>query len=160
MKRKICILGTYHAYQHLVPRDGYLTVVKSLIRLHSVDLVAEEATAEDGTTFYAKELVDEFKLTLNRDISWENVDITKDERGEPEDEKTIRLPPFTDSAFETSREWLWVERVSKKMKTSALLICGFAHTLSVSEKFRWAGFEVETHTYFDPQDDLRIRNAR
>jgi hypothetical protein len=160
MKRRICILGTYHAYQYLAPRDRYRAKVKALIRLHSVDLVAEEATAKEGTTFYAKELTDECKLTLNRDISWENVDLTKDERGEVEDGKTLQIEPFIDSAFETSREWIWVERVSKKMKNSALLICGFAHTFSVSEKFRWAGFEVETHTYFDPQDHERIKDAR
>lgn len=160
MKRKICVLGTYHAYQHLAPRALYREKMKALVRLHSVDLVAEEATAEDGITFYAKKLVDECKRTLKRDISWENVDLIKDERGEPEDEKILRIAPFIDSAFETSREWIWVERVSKKMKDSALLICGFSHTLSVSEKFRWAGFEVETHTYFDPQDDDRIKDAR
>jgi hypothetical protein len=87
------------------------------------------------------------------------VDITENAREEAEDGSSLRIEPFIDFEFQTIREWIWVVRISKNIKNSALLICGCLHALSVSEKFRWVGFEVETHVYIDPQDDKMIKGA-
>ena len=157
MKRKVCILGTYHDYQYLVRREGYRSLLKSLIRLHSVDLVAEEAN--DSNIFFAREVADECAFELKREISWENIDLRREVQGEPQDTNTLQIEPFIDAELQTKREWAWVENVSREMKSSALLICGCAHTFSVSEKFRWAGFDTETQIYFDPQDAKSIRNG-
>ena len=83
-------------------------------------------------------------------ISWKNVDLTVDERKKVPD---IGFGTLVDFDLHTLREWVWVVRTSKAMKDSALLICGFAHTFSVADKFQLAGFAVETNTYFDRVDE-------
>ena len=157
MKPKICILGTHHAYQMEAPRKKYLSTLTELISLHTVDLVAEEASGVSST--YALRLVDKFKGKIVPDISWANVDLTGEERTGVPDSNPYGLGTLVDFDFQAVREWTWVIRTLKRMKNSALLICGFAHMLSVAEKFRWVGCDVETHAYFDKQDDERIKNA-
>jgi hypothetical protein len=44
------------------------------------------------------------------------------------------------------------------MKRSALLVCGFAHTTGIAEKFGLAGFEVELHVYLENADDKAIEH--
>ena len=53
-----------------------------------------------------------------------------------------------------------MERVSLATKQSALLICGFAHTFSVSERFQAAGFDVEVRIFLDAKDDQTIRERK
>lgn len=151
MKRKICILATHHAYQIDVSRPGYFQNVKALIELHSVDLIAEEATGAPST--YAHEVAAECK------ILWKNVDLTKEERMKVPDVNPYGIGTLIDFDLQIIREWVWVVRTSKAMKHSALLICGCAHTLSVAEKFHWVGFDVETNVYFDRADENRIKNG-
>jgi hypothetical protein len=151
MKRKICILGTYHGYQIDVSRPGYVENVRALLKLHCVDLIAEEATGAPST--YAQGIAAESQ------ISWKNVDLTKEERGKVPDVNPDSIGTLLDFDLQTIREWVWVVRTSKAMKDSALLICGLTHALSVAEKFRWVGFDIETNVYFPRADENRIKNG-
>lgn len=147
-KRKICVFGTHHAYQYLVPRPRYLRYLKELIDLHSVDLVAEEATGVSSTYIQQELLKPEFKS-----VSWKNVDLTREERTRVPDINESSIGTLVDLDLHELREWVWVIRTSEATKGSALLICGLVHTFSVAEKFLSAGFEAETHVYFDNLDE-------
>jgi hypothetical protein len=155
--RKICILGTLHDYQYKVVRDTYLQTVNDLITIHEVDLVAEEASGVPNT--YAKQWVETCRNKLNRDIQWKNVDLTREERKELPDVNPYGIGTLVDLDFQITRERAWIARTSQEMKESALLICGWVHTLSVAEKFRSSGFVVEVNVYFDKKDQDRIANA-
>lgn len=145
-KRKVCVFGTHHAYQFQLPRPRYLPHLRDLINLHSVDLVAEEATGIPGESYIQSELSkDEFKTR----VSWKNVDMTREERAQLQDLSGGTLYDF---GFYMAREKVWVARTAEAMKDSALLICGLVHTFSVAAKFELVGFEVETHVYFDRLD--------
>lgn len=149
-KRKVCVFGTFHGYQFKVPRQKYLTELQSLIEVHSVDLVAEEATGIPGESYIQSELSkDEFKGR----VLWKNVDMTPEERVKMPDINPMGLGTLVDLDLQVAREQVWVARTAEAMKNSALLICGLAHTFSVAEKFRSAGFDVETNLYLDPLDD-------
>lgn len=148
---KVCVLGTHHAYQYKRVRKKYLHAVKDLIQIHSVDLVAEEATGIEGGSF-AKEIAD---LT---NTPWKNVDLTHEEREVTPDINRMGIGTQIDLDLHSLREWVWVIRTAKAMKESALLICGFAHTTGISCKFRSIGFDVETHVYLDNADDKLIAN--
>jgi hypothetical protein len=39
---KICVFGTHHVYQYKTVRRRYFQNVENLIKIHTVDLVAEE----------------------------------------------------------------------------------------------------------------------
>lgn len=153
MQRKICILGTHHAYQYCAPRTAYLQHVKDLIEIHSVDLVAEEATGIPDAS-YAHRLIMSF---FSSQILWKNVDLTEDERKKVHDINPMCFGTLVDFDLHSLREWVWVIRTSKAMKDSALLICGLAHTFSIADKFKLAGFAVETNVYFDKLDDDNIK---
>jgi hypothetical protein len=122
----ICIFGTHHAYQYKTKRRGYFQNVKSLIRIHSVDLVAEEAT---GATTYAEAIAHEAK------VLWKNVDLTPEERKHAPDLNPCSIGSQIDFDLHSLREWVWVIRTAKTMKHSALLICGFTHTTGVVVSF-------------------------
>jgi hypothetical protein len=154
-KRKICILGTHHDYQYRAPRLTYLQNVKALIIDHAVDLVAEEATGIPDNT-YAQCLI---QSVFKSQISWANVDLTAEERKVVPDLNPMGIGTLVDLDLHTLREWVWVVRTSKAMKDSALLICGFAHTFSLAEKFQCSGFEVQVNVYFDKADQDRMRNT-
>jgi hypothetical protein len=154
MQRKICILGTHHAYQYLAPRTTYLQNVKNLIETHSVDLVAEEATGIPDVSYAHRLIMNVFDSR----ILWKNVDLTKDERKKVPDINPMGLGTLVDFDLHKLREWVWVIRTSRAMKDSALLICGLAHTFSVADNFQLAGFAVETNVYFDRIDEDNIRN--
>jgi hypothetical protein len=147
---KICIFGTHHAYQLNTKRQGYLQNIKSLIQIHSVDLVAEEASGV--TTTRAKEIADEAK------VAWLNVDLTGEERKHVPDFNPAGIGTQIDFDFYWFREWVWVIRTTKAMKKSALLICGLAHVMGVADKFSSLGFNVETHVYFDGRDQKLFEN--
>jgi hypothetical protein len=145
----ICIFGTHHAYQYKTKRRGYFQNVKSLIRIHSVDLVAEEAT---GVTTYAE------SIAHGATVLWKNVDLTPEERKNVPDLNPRSIGTQIDFDLHYLREWVWVIRTAKTMKRSALLICGFTHTTGVACKFQSLGFDVEAHVYLDPNDNELIEN--
>src|SRR6202035_441140 len=102
MQPKICILGTHHAYQYQAPRFRYLENIKNLIEIHSVDLVAEEATGISGAS-YAQVLTK--KIFASR-ISWKNVDLTEDERTKVPDINQLGLGTQVDFDLHMLREWV------------------------------------------------------
>ena len=148
-KPRVCIFGTHHAYQYKTVRRRYFQNVSDLIVIHAVDLVAEEFTAH-GQTSYAEKIADLHK------IPWKNVDLTREERKHVPDLNPHSIGTQIDADLHSLREWVWVARTAKAMKQSALLICGFAHTSGIAEKFGLAGFEVELHVYFDNADDNMV----
>lgn len=151
-KRKVCIFGTFHGYQYKIHRPKYLQELRALIEIHSVDLVAEEASSIEDMSYIRLELQ---KAEFNSRVTWKNVDITQDERALMPDINPIGLGTLYDFNFYMAREKVWVRRTVEAMKDSALLICGIAHTFSIAEKFRCADFEVETNVYFDKLDEPR-----
>lgn len=158
MKRKICIFETLHDYQIDVPRPQYLNNLNCLVSIHCVDLIAEEAVEALNT--YARKLVnEEYKAKGRSNISWKPVDLDRGDRAKVSDINRFGIGTIVDLDFQTIREWVWLVRTAKAMKDSALLICGCAHTFSVAEKFRWTGYDVEVHVFFDNTDMNRIRNA-
>jgi hypothetical protein len=146
---RICIFGTHHAYQYKTVRRRYFQNVHDLIMIHAADLVAEEFSAH-GQTSYAE------KIAGLHGVLWKNVDLTGDERKHVPDLNPYSIGTQIDGDLQSLREWVWVARTAKAMKRSALLICGFAHTTGIAEKFGLAGFEVEIHVYFDNADDRLI----
>jgi hypothetical protein len=149
MTRRVCILGVHHLYQFYAPRKAYLNEVRALIEIHSVDLVAEEATGL-ATTYVQEELL---KPEFTSKVSWKNVDLSREERQKIPDINEMGIGTLVDFEHHELREWIWVVRTAAAMKNSALLICGMVHTFSVAAKFRSVGFEVETNVYFDKADD-------
>jgi len=131
--------------------------VKDLLIIHSVDLIAEEATGVPCAT-YTHELIS--KTEFNSQIYWKNVDLTVEERRKAPDINAWSIGTPVDFELHNLREWVWVIRTSEAMKNSALLICGYAHTFSIAEKFQSAGFEVEVNVYFDKADEERITSAQ
>jgi hypothetical protein len=154
--RAVCIFGTLHDYQFKAVRQGYLQNVADLVAIHQADLIAEEATGLPTT--YARQFVERCR-NKNLDLEWENIDLTREERKLVPDENLSGIGTVQDLDFQIAREWTWVVRTSRAMKTSALLICGWVHALSVAEKFRWAGFTVEVNVYFDKSDADRIAGS-
>ncbi len=150
MNQQICIFGTHHAYQYKTTRWRYLQNVECLIQIHSVDLVAEEASGLETT--YARAIANEAK------VLWKNVDLTPEERKLVPDLNPDSIGTQIDFDLHSLREWVWVIRTAKLMRHSALLICGFAHTTGAAAKFQSVGFDVETHVYFDGEDDKIIEN--
>jgi len=149
---KVCILGTHHAYQYQTRRGGYFENIRSLIELHSVDLVAEEASGIGWT--YAHTIADESK------VLWKNVDLTSEERAGIPDINPEGFGTQFDFDLQVLREWVWLIRTAKTMKHSALLICGFAHIMGLASKFASVGFDVETHIYFDRRDEVLFMGRR
>jgi hypothetical protein len=150
-KPKICVFGTHHAYKYKTVRRRYFEYVSNLIKIHAVDLVAEEFSAH-GQGSYAQ------KIAAVHNVLWKNVDLTSDERALVADINPCSIGTQIDTDLHSLREWVWVARTAKAMKQSALLICGFAHTTGIADKFQSVGFDVETHVYLDNTDDKLIEN--
>ena len=91
-------------------------------------------------------------------VLWKNVDLSPEERKHMPDLNPLGIGTQIDFDLHSLREWLWVIRTAKSIKHSALMICGFAHTTGVADKFRSVGFDVETHVYFDGTDNGHIEN--
>ena len=150
MNPRICIFGTHHAYQYMTTRRKYSQNVECLIQIHSVDLVAEEASGL--ATTYAK-------LIANKaNVLWKDVDLTPEERMLVPDLNAMSIGTQIGFDLHSLREWVWVIRTAKSMKHSALLICGLAHTMGVAAKFQSVGFNIETHVYLDRADDKITEN--
>lgn len=149
MNRKVCIFGVHHLYQFYSPRKKYLNEIRNLIEIHSVDLVAEEATGVSSTYVQQELLKPEFASK----VSWKNIDLSRNERKKIPDINEMGVGTLVDFEHHDLREWIWVVRTSAAMKDSALLICGMVHVFSVAAKFQSVGFEVETNVFFDRADE-------
>ena len=151
MTRKVCIFATHHDYQICVQRPKFLQNIGYLIEIHSVDLVAEEATGlEDGS--YARGFVKRVP-----GVEWKNVDLSREERELVPDLNPRGIGTQVDHDLHNLREWVWVIRTSKAMNQSALIICGLCHLFSLADKFQATGFEVKTHSYLDNTDNPKFR---
>src|SRR6267154_425582 len=109
--KRVCILGTHHAYQYQTVRRKYFENVSALIEIYSVDLVAEEASGINRDTF-AKKIAD------IRKVLWKNVDLTSEERKLVPDINALGLGTQIDFDLHSLREWVWVIRTAKCMKQS------------------------------------------
>jgi hypothetical protein len=152
-KRWVCVLGTNHLYQDEAYRKGYFLEVRDVLSTYKVDFVGEEYSKATASQSYAQRLVEKEYPTT----SWKNVDLTRSERQKIPDKNPTGLGPVQDLDFQIAREKAWVDRVSAGTKQSALLICGLAHTFSVSQRFRDARFEVEVRVFLDGKDHQAIR---
>jgi hypothetical protein len=156
--RAVAILGTVHEIQgaekyqrRKVEDPAYLALIKQF--LPGKDFVFEEASALGPTK--AEQLASE-QLGKDRYL---DVDPHVSERPAYRIGETGQSSPInpydgsTDSVrreFEeeqSKREYLWIGKIEKAEFTSALFICGYLHTLSLSYKLREAGFRVESWTY-------------
>jgi hypothetical protein len=150
--RKVCVLGTQHLYQDFAVRKEYFLEVRDIVSTHRVDFV-EEYSKQDGSKSFAARIVE----TEYRGVIWKNVDLTKAERVGIPDKNPVGIGPLQDLDFQIARETAWVQKVSAETKESALMICGLAHTFSVAERFRSAGFEVEVRVFLDAKDHNLIK---
>jgi hypothetical protein len=148
MPRKVCILGVHHAYQFQVVRPTYIQTVMELVQIHSVDLIAEESA--DHITTYVQAAVAAGRIP---GVKWTNVDLSRDERKLLKDSNPLGIGTLQDFDFHQARERAWVERTTKAMKDSALLICGYCHLFSFAISLRQAGFEVETNVFSHKMDE-------
>lgn len=152
--RKVCVLGTSHLYQDEVYRKGYFLEVRDALSTHKVDFVGEEYPKQNGSDSFAKRVV----YSEYPGVTWKNVDLTKEERKGIPDKNPMGIGPLQDLDFQIARETAWVEHTSAETKESALLICGLAHTFSISEKLRASGFDVEVRVFIDAKDHQGIRD--
>jgi hypothetical protein len=66
-----------------------------------------------------------------------------------------------DLTFTNEREWVWLIRTARRMRESALIVCGFGHAFSLGNKFSQVGFEVDVNVFFDKIDDdaMKVNKA-
>src|SRR6267378_3412465 len=96
---RVCVFGTHHAYQYKTVRQRYFQNVHDLIKIHAVDLVAEEFSAP-GQTSYAE------KITAIHQVPWKNVDLTTEERKLVPDINPWSLGTLIDLDLHSLREWV------------------------------------------------------
>lgn len=125
--------------------DGRL---RELIRDHKVDCILEEATSippKGCVELLADEL----------GIPWANIDLTVEQRKEtPDSALNGKYDTLQDLNLHSTREVAWVKKISETVVQSGMVIVGLCHLVSVGEKLRALGFEVEAHAY----DPRRIYN--
>lgn len=145
--RKIAIFGSHHKYQETTPINPFFRQhLCELVKDHHVDVILEEATG-----LPPKSCVEVLADTLG--ISWKNVDLSRDERKLVAKAATSSpYDTFEDLNLHECREWVWAVRISAAVVDSGLMVCGLCHVLSLAEKLRWIGFDVEPHAY-DPRRD-------
>jgi hypothetical protein len=151
MKQCICILATHHHYQHDVPRIGFARTVRELIDLWKPDFIGEEWSDRIEELSYAHLIADVLK------IKWDNIDLRTEERPYFPDSNSLGVGTQQDLTFTNEREWLWLVRTARRMRESALIICGFGHAFSLGNKFAQVGFEVDVNVFFDKIDDDAIK---
>ena len=93
-------------------------------------------------------------------IDWDNIDLKSDERKYFPDSNSLGLGTEQDLYFANDREWVWLIRTARRMKESALIICGFGHVFSLGNKFAEVGFEVDVNAFFDKIDDDAMKNCK
>jgi len=156
--RRVLVLGTSHrlqgspVYPNSVDDPGYPEMLRSIFSEESIEFVFEEASGCGRTT--ADRLVESLKPMQYLDVDphptvAHNCGIAT-ASGQPF--------PADISAEEkveedVQREELWCRRIADQDFKSALVICGFLHTLSVVFRLRSAGFSV-TFRHYLPHDAL------
>jgi hypothetical protein len=164
--RFVFVLGTSHHLQMAERRAArennvadplYTELIKHFLRPtclgDAVDAIFEEASGCGPT---AAE-----KLAKELGLAYRDVDPHPNERYlhnlSPETGEPL-APPFdlvvrVSHEQHSKREDLWVTKIGQEEFRAAVVICGFLHTLTLSEKLTNAGFVVYAYVYV-PHDKL------
>jgi hypothetical protein len=162
MNRLVVVLGTTHELQNAkknprrIDDPQYRELLDLLIVEDGIDFLFEEATGLGPTTAEKVAL----KFGPNRYL---DVDPARNDRqkfGIPESTNghiflgsPVASPPTHASAerifheVHAIRERFWLQQITKRDFSKALMICGMNHTLSLAFRLRDANFDVKTITY-------------
>jgi hypothetical protein len=154
MTKHVCILGTHHYYQYRSPRIGFARALRDLVDLWNPDFIGEEFDDCRQDPSYTKMLADVLS------IPWDNVDLKTDERPHFPDANPLGAGTQVDLSLQNAREWVWLIRTNRRMKDSALIVCGLTHAFSLGIKFEQVGFEVDINLYWDKTDDTEIKKRK
>lgn len=170
--RSISILGTSHRLQGAVKAEhikhiddaSYKRYVEIQLLTEQVDFVFEEAT-EFGPTV-AERLSTEI-LGIGHYMDIDPHPKNREKFGIPDlgnDYTPIYPSDLNCKDFvqhehlegQAKREQLWVNRVKEQSFASALFICGYLHTLSLSFRLATEGFSVAQASVYMPYHKLGI----
>jgi hypothetical protein len=159
MSASVIMLGTYHELQGSEKRHGnvndplYAELVQYLIEDERIDFVFEEATDLGPTT--AERLAAKL-LGAGRYLDVDPSTQQRESFGIPAETNTpflIGNPPDAGFAnwqpikMHEAREKLWLQRLSGRTFTKALMICGFAHMMSFAFRLQQDNFGVKMVDY-------------
>jgi hypothetical protein len=160
---KIVILGVPHQVQGdkfagAFGDECYCDILEELIAIHSCDFIFEEASGRIPSHASKKKTAA---------LGYLDVDPAKEDRekyGLAKDTgESFMHDPMSETPCESrlehverheAREQFWVARIKEKQFTSALMICGMAHSLSLSFRLKNAGYQVEKCIQYWPHDKL------
>jgi hypothetical protein len=158
MSQAIIILGTFHQLQGRnftghVDDPSCRALIQTLIKTNNVDFIFEEASGRGPSI--AEELAN--RVGADR---YQDIDPDRNERSRygiaEETEISIPVdlwshPPefYSEQKLQDhqKREDLWITRLQRRHFTTALMICGIAHCLSVSFRLQGAGYAVKAFNY-------------
>lgn len=162
MSRQIYVFGTHHLVQGptlgnfpKVNDPDYERHLDQLFLSGKFDFVFEEAS-DSGPTVAEKKCDKLLGAGRYLDIDREELKGACGIEGKGED----RIAPNLFEAnlgVQANRESLWVYQVKNQSFTSALLVCGYVHTLSLAFKLRAEDFCVDA-SYYVPHSKLCDRN--
>lgn len=158
----ILVLGTSHRVQGTpsfvgsVRDPGYSQAISTIIRERSIDFIFEEASGCGPST--AQTLTESLKTVRYLDIdphpSIRHELGIVDAAGDPFPEN---ISPEAKVEEQNLREQFWCRQIGEQKFENGLVICGFAHTLSVVFRLRSGGFSVQYDDYI-PLDRLCSHN--
>jgi hypothetical protein len=154
----IIVLGTSHRVQGTpsfagsVIDPGYAQAISTIISERSIDFVFEEASGCGPST--AQTLTESLKSVRYLDIdphpSVRHEHGIVDAAGQPFPENISANARVEE---QNQREQFWCNRIAEQEFKNGLVICGFAHTLSLVFRLRSAGFGLQYDWYL-PHDRL------
>jgi hypothetical protein len=162
---KVLVFGVPHQVQgekfHASFDDEcYRDTLEQLVAVNQVDFIFEEAGGRVPS--HAGILA-----ATNDSVGYEDVDPPREERekyglskntGEGYVVDLWQDPPCTPRLEyidrQDAREEFWLSRIREKKFSSALVICGAAHCLSVSFRLRNAGYVVDRCIQYLPHEKL------
>jgi hypothetical protein len=154
----ILVLGTSHRVQGTpsfigsVKDPGYAQAISTIISERVIDFVFEEASGCGPST--AQKLTESLgsvrylDIDLHPSVRYEHG--IADAEGNPFPEN---ITPEAQVEEQNQREQFWCTRIAEQKFERGLVICGFAHTLSVVFRLRSAGFSLQYDWYL-PHDRL------
>jgi len=156
VERRITVMGVSQELQGFLNSSESITDARyaeqiiGIISDESIDIIFEEALGGGRTT--AHELLHSLKS-----IRYRNID---PHPTAPHDFGFVaepgRLSSIEVNDEEAKREDLWCKGIAEQQFESALVICGYLHTLTIVSRLRTAGFRVKSD-YCLPPDVLSGR---
>jgi hypothetical protein len=167
MSRFIVVLGTSHRLQEAakgrsnITDPSYPDLAVQLISTEQIDFIFEEATGLGPT------IAERLALSHWGQNHYLDVDPPKSERNkygisaetgaffaiDPEDSQKSKDVAYWEFVEEhDKREDLWLQRIKGEAFSKALMICGYAHTLSFAFRLR-SEFDVKA-LYYMPHHKL------